>query len=264
MNENKLYFFASDIHSHFDEWSIALKSKGFDINNKNHIVGVCGDLFDRGSQTIECYEFIKKLHEENRLVYVHGNHEDLLEMCAKEIKRGCHISRHHISNGTIRTISHFIDCSDYDIMCGVISFKEISEKLDPVLSFINNVTVNYYELGNKVFVHGWVPTSITSEENHTTCVPSDWRDGDWFNARWENGMEMAHFGLTIPDKTVVCGHWHTSWGHSRYHNDGDEWDGTTANFSPYYDNGIIAIDACTAYTHMVNVVVFDEHGNEVK
>lgn len=257
------YFCSSDIHSFYDEWRIALANKQFDIDNINHKIIICGDLFDRGPQAQECLEFVKLLHNQGRLIYIQGNHEDLLEMCVTEVKRGSRLSRHHISNGTVSTISQLIGCSEYDIMCGVISFREISEKIDPVLSFINNVTVNYYELGNKVFVHGWVPTTIASEEDHTTCVPDDWRDGKWFNARWENGIEMAHFGLTVPDKTVVCGHWHTSWGHSRYHNDGDEWDGTTANFSPFYDEGIIAIDACTAYTHMVNVVVFDKDGNEV-
>lgn len=254
------YFFSSDIHSYFDEWMLSLESKGFERDNSKHIIGICGDLFDRGPQSVECYNFIKALQEEQRLIYIRGNHEDLLEQCVKEVKRGSRISRHHISNGTINTISQLIGCSQYDIMCGVTSSKEISQKIDPVLNFLDKVTVNYHELGNKIFVHGWVPTTITSEEDHTTCVPDDWRERDWVNARWENGMEMAHFGLTVPDKIIVCGHWHTSWGHSKYHGDGDEWDATSANFSPYHDEGIIAIDACTAYTHMVNVVVFDERG----
>lgn len=36
----KKYFISSDIHSFFSIWMNSLKSKGFDINNENHIVVV--------------------------------------------------------------------------------------------------------------------------------------------------------------------------------------------------------------------------------
>lgn len=260
---SKQFFCSSDIHSFYTEWMLSLKSSGFDINNPEHIILICGDLFDRGNESQKCFNFVKTLANQNRLVYIRGNHEDLLHHCVRDLTRARSLSHHHITNGTIRTISNLLGCSEYDVLCCCYDTKLFEEITSDVLSFIDTHSKDYFELGDKVFVHGWIPTTVVSENDHTTCVSEEWRDGDWNSARWENGIEMAHFGLIIPEKTVVCGHWHTSWGHSRYHNDGDEWDGATANFNPYYDQGIIALDACTAYTHMINVVVFDEEGNKI-
>lgn len=257
----KKYFCASDIHSFYDLWMLALVNKGFELNNPDHIIIICGDLFDRGDQSTECFEFVQDMQKQNRLIYILGNHEELLHDCVFALVKGRNFGRHHISNGTLKTIANIVGVSEYDVLCSVISSTALQEKLNPVLNFIDTNCVDYFELGDKVFVHGWVPT--TCDENQVMIVDDNWRDGDWYHARWENGMEMAHFKLTVPDKTVVCGHWHTSWGHSKYHNDGDEWDGSSANFNPYFDEGIIAIDACTAYTKMVNVVVFDEEGNQI-
>ena len=51
------YFVSSDIHGFFDEWQNALKDKGFDLNNPEHKIILCGDLFDRGSQPKEIINF---------------------------------------------------------------------------------------------------------------------------------------------------------------------------------------------------------------
>lgn len=58
-------------------------------------------------------------------------------------------------------------------------------------------------------------------------------------------------------KTIVCGHWHTSYGHSKYEHKGTEF-GEDADFSPYYGPGIIAIDACTAFSGKVNCLVIED------
>ena len=58
-------------------------------------------------------------------------------------------------------------------------------------------------------------------------------------------------------KTIVCGHWHCSYGHSEYEGIGSEF-GPDADFSPYYAPGIIALDACTAHSGRVNVVVLED------
>lgn len=82
-------------------------------------------------------------------------------------------------------------------------------------------------------------------------------DKAWSVARWENGMDAASRGFIEPYKLVVCGHWHTSWAHSRFDEDGDEW-GPTANFAPYWGDGVIGIDGCTAYTGKVNCIVLED------
>ena len=55
------YFCSSDIHSFYTEWMLALKSKGFDANNPDHKIIVCGDLLDRGHESIECINFMKNM-----------------------------------------------------------------------------------------------------------------------------------------------------------------------------------------------------------
>lgn len=249
------YFISSDIHSFFDVWMAALQQAGFSKYNTEHKIIVCGDLFDRGNQSRECFEFVSDMIQQDRLIYIRGNHEDLLFDACRQCGR-THIGSHHVSNGTIKTIGNLMNKTEYDILCSVYTSEEWNDFVEPVLRFIDNNAKDYYEVDDFIFVHGWVPT--TADEEGHECVHENWREGDWKEARWSNGMEQAHFKLTVPDKTVVCGHWHTSWGHSRYHKDGSEWDLKDANFYPYIDKGIIALDACTAYTSMINVAVLNK------
>ena len=70
-------------------------------------------------------------------------------------------------------------------------------------------------------------------------------------------MEAAHSGILEPGKTILCGHWHCSFGHCHYENDGDEFFGKP-NFSPYCADGIIALDACTPLSGKVNCIVIED------
>ena len=58
-------------------------------------------------------------------------------------------------------------------------------------------------------------------------------------------------------KTIVCGHWHCSYGHREFEGNGSEF-GEDADFSPYYGKGIIVLDACTAVSGKVNVIVLED------
>ena len=175
------YFASGDIHSFYDEWMIALASAGFDKTNPDHRIIVCGDLFDRGSQSKECYDFAKLMHEQGRFIYIRGNHEDLLYDCVNAIRKRRNIGMHHMSNGTIKTLAQLIGCSEYDLLCYVCSDEDFEASVQPVLEFIDNTTVDYFELGDKVFVHGWIPT--TCDEDKYEIVDANWRDGGWREAR---------------------------------------------------------------------------------
>ena len=59
------------------------------------------------------------------------------------------------------------------------------------------------------------------------------------------------------DKTILCGHWHSSYGHSRYEHKGSEF-GLDADFSPYYGPGVIALDACTAFSRKINILTLED------
>lgn len=261
----KKYFACSDVHSHFDAWMTALKDKGFDINNDEHYVIVCGDLFDRGDQSVECYEFAYELSLRGRFVYIRGNHEDLLFDALHCIDKHIHVNGAHISNGTINTIAHFLDTTVYDVLSYTFEWTDFDRMRNETLcKFITENAVDYFKLGNTLFVHGWLPT-IPDEWGYET-VDSNLSDANWNQARWENGMEMFKLGVVPQDITVVCGHWHTSYGHCVITKEcSSEW-GPTAKFSTFKQTNerlhctIVALDACTAYTHFVNCEIFNEEG----
>lgn len=256
----KKYFVTSDVHSFFDELIIALNDKGFERDNKDHILCVCGDLFDRGTQPRQLFEFAKELQEQDRLIYVTGNHESLLFDCMKEIMCGRVPGLHHFHNKTVETICRLCGQSEWIIYDPTWRDK-ICEIMQPVLDFISDNCIDYAEIGDYVLVHGWVP-----------CYQGlyDFRDAtseDWERARWENGMEMwKNPKCRVGGKTVVCGHWHCSYGWSHIDQKYKEFPQPSHkhfqhSFQPWIKDGIIALDACCAYSSKLNCIVIEEGEN---
>ena len=259
---SKKYFVTSDVHSFLDELMVALNEKGFENDNSDHILCICGDLFDRGNQTRELFEFVKELREQDRLIYVAGNHESLLFDCMEEIYRGQAPSSHHFHNGTVKTICQFCGQGEW-IMYDPSWRNQICEIMHPVLDFISDNCIDYVEIGKYVLVHGYIPLCYGAE-NFWMASPEDWE-----RARWDNGMEKwNNSNNRIDGKTVVVGHWHCSYGWSHIRNERKEFPqknrkGWEKSFEPFVDDGIIALDACTAYSGLCNVIVIeeDENGN---
>ena len=260
-------FVMSDIHSYHFSMMQALYKNGFQHDNPEHHLVICGDLFDRGPDAVKTFEFVKEMADKGRLTYIRGNHEDLLFDCVNEIGRGF-VSDHHIRNGTFDTIVQFTQMGYYDLRYGFAN-KEWYDKIRPLLDFIEENTVDSAVAGDYVFVHGWVPceskdTNIYHGTKKFTNVCPDIFNSEkesfhdeWAAARWINGMLAWSQGMTLPGKTIVCGHWHTSWGHSRLHHEGEEFPQKTSDdwrkaFEPFVDEGIVAIDACTAYSGFCN------------
>lgn len=128
-------------------------------------------------------------------------------------------------------------------------------KETPFYSQIMPAMRDYFETEHYVFVHGWIPC-IT--EHGKYCPIRDWRNApskEWKNARWYNGIDAAQ--TADEDKTIICGHWHASYGHSKYEGKGSAF-GADADFTPYYGSHVIAIDACTAYSGKVNCIVVED------
>lgn len=260
----KTYFVTTDIHSYFDIFKKELLKQGFDEKNEEHYLIICGDLFDRGQQAKELLNWILEFNKTGRLILIRGNHEDLLFDCLKELEEARHMSPHHISNGTLNTICQLCDLNEFDVQMGFYDYKKIHKKLTPLLELINTMK-NYYELDKYVFVHGWVPYTLqdshdpNQQEGEFSCVMIPEIDLNaeefmWKSARWYNGMQEWYRGITIPDKTIVCGHWHCSYGQFHYHNKGFGEFEDTSDFSPFIDQGIVALDACTAFSGKINVI----------
>ena len=237
----KKLFVVADVHSFYEEMIEALSEQGFDRDNPDHIFVSLGDLFDRGPAPLECLDFVNSLPAERKIL-IRGNHEDLLEEC---LVREAFFA-HDIHNGTMDTVRMLAGQNGYELYQKAIHafFVAVRENLQLVeyLSLLRD----YAEIGDYVFVHGWIPSRKKSPGR-------DWRLGDWKKARWYNGMEKWKQGARLPDKTILCGHWHTSWGHSVLEKRGTEF-GEKADFSPFIHPGIIALDACTVCSLKINCV----------
>ena len=246
-------FCCSDLHSFFTPFKKALDEKGFEANNPEHLLLILGDVFDRGSESAEMLEYLNNL---SNVVLIRGNHEDLLE----EVWNRGYCLPHDKSNGTARTIQDIFfkntDIEPYEPI-------KVSEKV--LRPFLDKM-VNYFETKNYIFVHGWIPmkhdiTKLYAEYNEPTLFNENWREGDWESARWFNGIKKARSGIIVPGKTIVCGHWHCSYGHMLESLKTDSWISEfhdDAMWEPYRADGIMAIDRCTAHTGEVNIVVLED------
>ena len=246
------FFVISDIHGFYDEMREALDNAGFDPNDENSWLVVCGDCFDRGPKPIEVMRYLMSLH---RKVLVKGNHEQLLVDCCE---RG-EAWGHDITNGTADTIWKFGEGhqqSDFADCC--------IKTLARTHVFLDSM-VNYFETKNYVFCHGFIPVNCDDnlppyyKRNRKYSKMENWREANqyqWDDAMWLCSFDMVQQGLGI-DKCIVAGHWHSSYG--RYMTEGASEFGPDADFSPfYYGEKLIMIDAATAHSHKVNCLTLED------
>ena len=244
------YFVIADVHSFFNEMIEALNKAGYDRDNKNHVLICLGDLFDRGPDSVKCLQYINSIPND-RKVCIRGNHEDLLE----DIFKREYFEYHDYHNKTHQTVYQLSGVEDYEENDDTLAIVKCREESKELREYLDSC-IDYFETDKYVFVHGWIPRD------------EDWRNGNWKQARWYCCFDLWNEGIVVPDKTIVAGHWHTSYGHSKYHNKGTEFNdeytllwnlvhpeekiGGTACFGIFEDKGIIAIDSCVSYSKKVN------------
>lgn len=262
MQETKKYFVVADVHGFFNELQRALDEAGFSVDNENHVLISCGDLFDRGKKNKECLKFVMSLPKERRIL-IRGNHEDLLEDLLNGDR---YIEDYDKHNGTLATIEQLSNGRRrYNALSVVRQNRLLREYL--------NDLVDYYANDEYIFCHGYVPCDIEYEPKERIVFNLDASKDEWRSARWKNGMyhwytnklyQEQTLAEMVDKRTIVCGHWHTSYGHVKFHGIGKEFPSKNSNwkneccFDIFKDEGIIALDACTALTHKVNVLVIDE------
>lgn len=259
------YFVVSDVHGFFTPLISTLNSNNFDEDNPEHKLIVCGDLMDRGNEAYELQEYILRLLEKNRVILIRGNHEDLvLEMLgnyeSKYAPNNSIAYSHHYYNRTIHTMLDLTGMDFYEALFNPSAFVDKAYKT-PFIKDIIPKTINYFETDNYIFVHGWIPCAFDNMPNHYKIgrkynYNPKWRlaaESDWERARWLNGMDCAMmYNIIEPNKTIICGHWHCSYGHENFES------GSKNDYSPFKSEGIIAIDACTARSGKVNCLVIED------
>jgi hypothetical protein len=254
-------FAVADVHGFYDETKRALDEAGFFLSSENKLV-VVGDALDRGKQVLETVDLLLSLHREGRLIYIFGNHEELLDKCLQDIAAGALAQiasgdSYHYRNGTWGTV---LALSGLSVNEALLYPDELIRRVRATDYYTELLptAVDFYETDKYIFCHGWIPLDI--EIVDMTAVyhyNPRWREADgleWHRARWRNGMEMCcNRGIREHGKTVVCGHVNAAWGHSHIsgicpeHGDG-------AVSDPFYSEGIIAIDACTVRSGRVNCI----------
>lgn len=254
------YYVTADVHGYFSELKDALNKMGYFDDPKPHQLIICGDLFDRGNEAEALQSFVLDLMKKDEIILIKGNHEDLAIDLLNKWHQKSYMEPHHHSNGTIDTICqltlyhpheiyHYNDNIGHDFLH------------TPYIQTIIPAMLDYYETDHYIFTHGWIPCNISETFEKKVYTPiTNWRQADqktWDKARWINGMEAAHEGIIVNGKTIVCGHWHCSFGHSHYENDGGEFN-NHPNFNPYYAKGIIALDACTVLSKQVNCIIIED------
>lgn len=241
----KKLFVVSDIHGYASILKKSLRDAGFDPQDPAHLLICCGDCFDRGSENQAVMEYLQSIPNK---VLVRGNHEDMLEQA---ILRGT-IGPLELLNGTAGTLEEFFGFHSIDASGKLTLSNSVKSEL---LAFTDQM-VDYFETEKYVFVHGWVPLNMEWGEMK---LRPDWRTASpaaWERARFIGWNKAYKQRLTLPDKTVVCGHRGTQHGF--------EFDPTRSPDScePFYGKHLIAIDGHTVSSRQVNVLVLEDELRE--
>lgn len=165
-----------------------------------------------------------------------------------------------------------------DIAYGKKIWKKIVNKVKKtdILNWIfdSGEWKNYFELDNYIFCHAFIPVNKPKgmhmyQPNYESLFEKeDWRTNssneEFEQATW--GCPYALFDRGLFDsekekgKILVCGHWHCFEFKDHYY--GTEYwktrDKTEIDFNIFYSPNLIAIDACTAYSGVCNVLVIED------
>ena len=270
---NKKIFAISDIHGHYSETIQCLARAGWDENNPYHLLIVCGDMFDRGEENVQIFEWLYRLTKENKAIVTRGNHDsmfiDFLDWSNDPFN--------YCNNGTCTTIDDFLGRTrSFESYCLIDkqcettigafadfareARAEIKNNYPNLLPWLQSLPW-YYETENYIFTHGAIDTQAI-----------DWRKPhcgiynkvDWDALTWDDGSFLGKRMYNTEGKAVVVGHFHTY--HLRYKYDydtiKDAYD-INANHSILDINDEtlghkIFIDGCTPATKNVNVLVVND------
>ena len=212
-------YVTSDIHGHFKELFGTLGNMGFSRDNKEDVLVVCGDMFDRGRESLLVYEFLKDLYDRKKAVIIRGNHENML---IDYLDGTCISPFNYLHNGMDETFAEFLHCTKpFESWCAVEDIKnptygdfaewlqgavsEINEAYPELLPWLKSLPY-YFETEHFIFTHGGIDTDV---ENWKEPRCTKFGKTGWEALVWDDG---SFFGKDIKntDKRVFIGHFGTA------------------------------------------------------
>ena len=248
-------FVVSDIHDHYDLLMEALDRNDFDINNADHRLIVCGDAFYSGPQPGELFAFLRKLSEKGRLIFIYGNHDiELLDHLragkfTRPANRKCaELIVAHLTRKTRLTDDELVS------ECERLGFTR----------FLAETPVWYYENENCVFVHGFIPTDKKAyRPDWRNATEKEWRHSA---ARGDAMALSMRYGVSEPNKKIVCGHYSAARCYLMKNATQSDWDNKiykdvsgvpACGFKPFFADTFIAIDQSVKKTGFMNCIVLE-------
>lgn len=254
----------SDIHGHYKALIEAVSSTGFNPINGDDLLVVCGDMFDRGGESLAVYEYLKELWDNKRAVIIKGNHEQMFI----DYLEGKNISPfNYIRNGLDKTFAEFLHCTKpFETWClfknienptygnfaeWVTEVKEeINEEYPELLPWLKSLPY-YFETEDYIFTHGAIDTEAEDWKN--PMIERCGKTG-WEALTWDDG---SFFGKDINniDKSVVIGHFGTNHLREMY-GIVDNSLGDNYNILCRSDGKVIALDSTVVVSGRLNCVYF--------
>ena len=227
----KEIFTLSDPHGHYTEMINALNEAGYNENNQNHLLIVCGDLFDRGLESVSILNYLYRLTQENKAIVIKGNHDTMFQ----EFLEGSDPYFNWSRNGMKNTFDDFWGrTSSFESMVvfkelGNVNYDDDKECFDAYAKRTRNHINNaypylldwfkslpyFYETNNYIFVHASIDTRV---DDWWHPRKEKYRYIGWEACTWDDG---SFYGESICNtkKTIVIGHFATDILREIYYNE---------------------------------------------
>jgi serine/threonine protein phosphatase 1 len=234
------YFITSDIHGHYQVLLHELNKVGFEEENISHHLIVLGDMFDRGDESKEVFEYLYRLNEEGKATIILGNHDTfMIELLEGNYDRALfNVARNGFMHTLLSFTEHKLEEND-----PLEKYQEmINQEYPHLIKWLRSLPL-YHEIGEYIFVHGGVDPNM-----------DDWRKASTFDFVWSYEVNMDR----VPERTVVAGHHRVPTIREPYRRDYEKMHKEDPSlFDPIYLDGKILIDRFVEVSKELNVLVLD-------
>lgn len=257
------YFFVSDLHG----CNPTLLQNTLNQHNFNPDIDtlvVLGDVCDRGSYTCQLVDYLLTLPH---MIPIWGNHDArdyniLFRYSAVDI-----YDKHNGVGNTVASLLAYEEHVSPSKLFYLMQQFTTERFRNPGVYHRLNKLEEYFdrcvwaiEFADLIGCHGWLPHKLSLNSH---LIPLERATvEDWYDASWAN-TEACITQQLFPSKPLIVGHWH-SW---RLHalldkNIAPEVFVRTAkeeefDYSPFIRPNLIAIDACTTFSQLINVYLYE-------